>query len=293
MTEALIRAWRARTDRAVAWSSGQDPEPVLEALAMWVAVAVVGSASRVAPPERRALRKVGQRALLQLGGPLKIAGGDTDEDEDARDALRLAAAIAREGLALLDRDHPPHDGEPSDDPSSPPSRALGILIPPDEVVRMLRGELDGFAAGSLAWKIRRSRTARAELEMLLAVADASPLDHSGGESAAPRSRRLALAASEAAPVLDPARGRPLSTHPEAGAELVLFSEAHEAPGARKLAVYAESPEPIRLVAPELRTEDVREGYWVGSLHAGVTRIAATLQIGDRSYPWQLEVPDAK
>jgi hypothetical protein len=52
-------------------------------------------------------------------------------------------------------------------------------------------------------------------------------------------------------------------------------------------VYAEEPHALRLVAPELTTEDVREGYWIGSVADDAARVEATLHAGDRSAPWIL------
>jgi len=65
---------------------------------------------------------------------------------------------------------------------------------------------------------------------------------------------------------------------------VLFPD--EGDGAR-LAIYAEEPDPLRLVAPELTTEDVREGYWIGRVAPHTVHVSAVLHVGDRSQPWDL------
>jgi hypothetical protein len=104
----------------------------------------------------------------------------------------------------------------------------------------------------------------------------------------PPARTLSLAAAEAAAVLDPASGRIVGALEAAGAEAVLFEGAE----GRRLAVYAEDPEPLRLVAPELTTEDTREGYWIGRVEPGVTRLEATLHVGDRTEPWTLDLSHA-
>ena len=93
MTEQLIHRWRDDVRRAAEWRSGDDPEPVLDALALTVALELTGDLGRVAREERDALRKVGQLAMLQLGGP--------DRDEEELEALRMCAAIARDGLRAL------------------------------------------------------------------------------------------------------------------------------------------------------------------------------------------------
>ncbi|MEZ4335878.1 MAG: hypothetical protein R3B82_04560 [Sandaracinaceae bacterium] len=227
---------------------------MLDALALTVALELTGDLGRVAREERDALRKVGQLAMLQLGGP--------DRDEEELEALRMCAAIARDGLRALGGrplpDEPLIEGDPR------------VIIPPSGLSRLLRGQLDGFAAGALAMRVRRSPVAMAELSTLTRLA--SP----AGEE------KIALAAAEAAAVLDPAGGRLLDTHPTLGVEAYLFEGSE-----LRLALYAEDPDPLRLVAPELTTEDVREGYWIGRVADGVRRVEATLHVGDRSEPWVL------
>lgn len=254
MTERLIQKWRDDARRATQWRSGDDAEPVLEALALTVALELTGDLGRVAREERDALRKVGQLAMLQLGGP--------DRDEDELEALRMCAAIARDGLRALGGrplpDEPAIEGD------------VRVIIPPSDLTRMLGGQLDGFAAGALAMRVRRSEAALAELSTLIRLAAPA------GEE------KIALAAAEAAAVLDPAGGRLLGTHPTLGVEAYLFEGSE-----LRLALYAEEPDPLRLVAPELTTEDVREGYWIGRVADGVRRIEATLHVGDRAEPWAL------
>lgn len=251
--DALIREWRELAGRAGRWEAGADPEPVLEALALTVALELTGDLAHVSASERDALRKLGQRALLHVGG--------SSEDEDELEARRMCAAIARDGLRALASRPRPEETEIDARPA----------FPPGDLARLLAGRLDGFAAGSLAMRARRSPEALAELGALARL----------GERA---ERTLALAAAEASPVLDPAGGRTVGTLASLGAEAVLF----EGP-ARRLAVYAEDPEPLRLVAPELTTEDVREGYWIGRVAEGARRVEAVLHVGDRAEPWVIEL----
>jgi len=86
-------------------------------------------------------------------------------------------------------------------------------------------------------------------------------------------------------VLDPAEGRPLGVHPSLGVEAIVFEA--EADGVIRLALYAEEPAPLRLVAPELTTEDVREGYWIGRVEPGRSDVEAVLHVGERSEAWHL------
>ncbi|MBX3276154.1 MAG: hypothetical protein KF729_38230 [Sandaracinaceae bacterium] len=258
MLDRLIERWREGARRARAWQPSDDPEPVLEALAQTIALELTGALGHVARDERDALRRAGQVAMLQLGR------GDRDEDE--LEALRVCAALARDGLrALAGRALPE---EPS------PARDLRAVIPPAELARLLRGELDGFAAGALAMRVRRSEEALAELRAAFRL------------SGAPGQARLALAAAEAARVIDPAAGRLLGVHPSLGVEAVLFDPAEEG-GEVRLALYAEDPAPLRLLADGVSTLDVREGYWIGRVAAGVRALDAVLHAGERREPWHL------
>lgn len=258
MNDALIREWREQAARAARWQAGEDPEPVLEALALSVALELTGDLARVSAAERDALRKVGQRALLHVGGPPQ---GGTDDDEDELEARRMCASIARDGLRAIAGRARPEESELD-------ARAA---IPPGDLSRLLGGRLDGFAAGSLAMRARRSPEVMGELRALL-------------RTSRPEERTIALAASEASAVLDPAGGRMVGTLASIGAEAFVFEGAE-----RRLAVYAEDPAPLRLVAPELTTEDVREGYWIGRVAEGARRLEATLHVGDRVEPWVIDL----
>ncbi len=269
MTDRLFEQWRACAEAAADWRSGDDPEPVLEALALTVALELTSVLGRVPLADRGALRNLGQRAMLQLGGP--------ERDEEELEALRMCAAIAREGLRAL-AGRPPT--RPPED--APPRRDLRPLIPPGDLTRLLRGELDGFAAGSLAIQIRRSEPAMAELRMLIRSSEATSASESADPSR-PAVETIALAAAGPQAVLDPAQGRALGVHPTFGVEAVLFEEE----GRCRLALYAEEPDPLRLVAAELTTEDVREGYWIGRVAQGRTSVQATLHVGERSEIWDL------
>ncbi|MCC6877699.1 MAG: hypothetical protein IT378_25545, partial [Sandaracinaceae bacterium] len=142
----LIESWEQHAQAAQAWEPGRELEPVLGALALTVALELTGELGRVARAEREALKRVGQRALLHVGAT---------DDEDELEALRLSAALARDGLRALSG-RPPADGAPS-----------GLPVPAEELVRLAEGRLDGLSAGALAIRIRRDPRARAELSLLL------------------------------------------------------------------------------------------------------------------------------
>ena len=270
MSEQLIHQWRRSAEELASWRSGDDPEPVLEALALTAALELTSELGQVPSAERDGLRRLGQRAMLQIGGP--------DRDEDELEALRMCAAIAREGLRAL-------AGRPPEDAERGPGRDVRVLIPPGDLVRLLRGELDGFAAGSLAIQVRRSEPAMAELRMLTQLREPTSNEASPEVELAPEAdaQVFSLAAAGTEAVLDPAGGRALGVHPTLGVEAVLFRDEHSC----RLALYAESPAPLRLVAPELTTEDVREGYWIGRVQDGRDEVEATLHVGEESTPWML------
>jgi hypothetical protein len=253
MNDALITQWREHAARAFGWDAGEDPEPVLEALALSVALELTGDLGRAPRSERDRLRQIGQRALL-------FVGGQPAADEDELEARRMCAAIARDGLRAL-----------SSRPSEDAAAETRATIPAGDLSRMLGGRLDAFASGSLAMRVRRSKAAMAELALLIRLAD-------------PTERTIALAAAEGTSVLDPAGGRIVGRLEALGVEAFLFDGAP-----RRIAIYAEEPDALRLVAPELTTEDLREGYWVGRVADGARRIEATLHAGDKSADWVLEI----
>jgi hypothetical protein len=256
MNDALLQEWNECASRALEWTPGDDPMPVFEALALSVALELTGDLAHVRPADRDGLRAIGQRALL-------FAGAANDDEEDV-EAIRLASTVARDGLRAL-------SGRPVPE-EEPPGIDSRVLIMPRDLTRLLGGRLDGLTAGWLALRVRRSESALRELRAIARLA-------------APEGRRIALAAADAGAVLDPAGGRPVGTLAALGAEAVLFEGTP-----RRLAIYAESPDPLRLVAPELTTEDVREGYWLGRVAEGARRIDAMLHAGGKLERWILELP---
>lgn len=258
MNDALMKQWRDLTAAALTWEAGENPAPVLEALALSSALELTGDLAHLPAGERDRLRRIGQRALLFVGAAL--------EDEDEIEALRMSAALARDGLRALTGRPLAEESVPTIDPRWTTS--------PGELVRLLGGRLDGLAAGSLAIRIRRSPNALGELRALARLSTETE-------------RPIALAAADAAAVLDPAAGQVVGTLEALAAEAVLFEGEP-----RRLAVYSEDPAPLRLVAPELTTEDVREGYWVGRIQEGVRRIEAILHAGEHTEPWVIELSPA-
>lgn len=117
---------------------------------MTVALELTSLLSETTHGERDELRGLGLRALLQLAGH--------DHDDDELDSIRLAAALARDGLRAL--------YGPRRTVLETPEVDSRIVIPTADLVRLVHGELDGYAAASLALKVRRSSAALAELGVL-------------------------------------------------------------------------------------------------------------------------------
>ena len=80
-------------------------------------------------------------------------------------------------------------------------------------------------------------------------------------------------------MIDPAEGHPIGALDAVGAEAILFEGPVDPAHERRIAVYAEDPSPLRLVAEGLTTEDVREGYWIGRVADGLERLEAVLHVG--------------
>lgn len=330
MGKYLIQRWQACAQSARSWTDGNDPEPVLEALAMTLALEVAGDLHSVAPHERDGLRRKGQRALLQLA---PRADGQARSDDDV-EAQRTAAALARDGLRALrggplrpaprtasaatagpGRARPPFADTPSaaDTDAGAPAQpsaeslesALLSIAPPSQIRRWLTGDMDGFEAGALAVVIRTSVTALREVRLLgrqLALGDdgwadaanapgagRAPTEQALTEQALTKQRWAAAGVERPADglmltsILDPASGRSVAHLEALDAEAVVF----EAEGVRRLAVYAETDAPVRLVASALTLEAQMPGYWQGRIDGDIQKLETTLYVGDHARPWTL------
>lgn len=265
MTEsALLEAWKTLAQAALEWKPGDDLESIFEALSMSSALELTSDLPLTRSETRTQLRRLGQRAMLHLA--------QYDEDEEALEAMRHCASLARDGLrALSER---PLNERPL---SSSPSTNDSLLAPPKQIMNLLEGRLDGFEAASLAIRIRRDARARLELERLLELRQ-----NHGQET-----HRIALAAAESIQVLDPSQGRSLGTCPDIEVEAVLFETENE----YQLALYAASSLSVRLDAEQLTFRGQREGYWLGTVQENTTKIRAILHAGDAQYPWELTLTD--
>lgn len=270
----LSRAWEEKARAALGWREEDPLEPVLEALALSVAVEITGDLAELPPSLRDELRRLGQRALLHVGGLFGRASSDADED--AQEALRIAVALARDGLRALS------GRAPDEEPERPPPSGR-------EIARLLAGRLDAYEAASIARRVRASPSARDELAWALRrqrgaddrdpAAEVPRLD-------APIAATTRLAAAEGEEMRDPASGRRLSALIDPGtgvqlAELFAFS-------GRVLAVYAASGEPVRVEGEGLRTETMQPGYWAGR-HEGGGAVQGVAHVGDLAQPFRVDL----
>jgi hypothetical protein len=254
MSGELRKMWTEAARSALGWREGEPIAPVLEALALSVALELMGELPAMPAKLREELRRIGQRALLH-------AGAEPPDDEDAEDALRLAVALARDGLRALAGRAP--DAEPAGPPPSP-----------REIARLLGGRVDAFQAAWIARRARASEAAREEIAWAMRrrrAAGATPV-------------RLAAADGEA--LRDPAEGQRIATivDPRTGAEV---AEAYAFPNGT-IAVYADSGAVVRLESEAVCTEIMQPGYWLGRRvgESAEGPIEGTLHVGDNAYPFR-------
>jgi len=106
--------------------------------------------------ERRALIARGKLAI----GPLSSAALPSDDEDERVLALRLVRTAAQRGLARLTHaSEVPEHGARSDGP--------GDRVPERTLLRLVRGELDGFRAQEISRRIAASAEAGIELRLLL------------------------------------------------------------------------------------------------------------------------------
>lgn len=263
MIEELSNAWKDKARAAIAWREDEPLEPVLEALALSVAVEITGDLASLPSSTRDELRRVGQRALLHVGTLFAAPGSSGADAEEVEEGMRIAIALARDGLrALAGR---PAEREPE---RAPPA--------PREIARLLEGRLDAYEAASIARRIRASPSAREELAWSLRRRAA------GGEEP------VRLAAAEGDEMRDPATGRRLlallddeRAERAVLAEIFVFSD-------RLIAVYASSGAPVRVEGEGLRTEAMQPGYWAGR-HEGEGAVEGVVHVGDARKRFRVEL----
>lgn len=251
MRDGRRQAWERALQRIGAWREGDDPEPVLEGLALLVVLDLAGDLEMLSAADRTVLRERGRRALL--AGPPAHDAPDPEDWQHARD-------LARAGLSLV-------DGRPARAPADPLHPTDGALI------RMLRGEPDGLTAAARAAHVRGCDACLGRLRVLR-MAD--------GEATVPS---LAVAAATAAPMRAPTEGRVVARLADPEVEAVVFEDGAE----RYLAIYASASEPVRLVAEGVTTQQMLSGYWLGRVGPSTRRIGGALHVGDRTVTLEIEL----
>jgi hypothetical protein len=259
MRERFEATWAERVHRARTWQAGDDPEPVLEALGQAVVRHLVGALEEVPAEERQALEAV--------AGPAMAAARERAlADPDEREGWLGSVAMAALGLRLL-------QGEPAGDLSAIP-RDLRRPTP-RRLTAALDGRLDGLSAASCAlWYLVHGA---GEARMIWSMVG-------GAEPADADERPILVAAAEPAPMRPPREGRPIATRSDPDVEAVWFAAE------RELALYAREEVYVALTAQGVTTRDLRPGYWLGSVDAGVgPELGASLKVGDRVVPWRLQL----
>ncbi len=281
-TEHRTAAWETRARPVLSWRDGEPVLPVLEALALAVALETTGDLPLVPQRLRDGVRAVGRRALLQSA--LRPSERRPSTHGPSAPPTPIAAAsipaASIPSMAGVDaRSHATAGAGPAEVPSSEYDesdealeahqlavalardglRALsGLPCPAEppgrppsarELARLIDGEAEPFEAASIARRVRRSPRAQAELGWALR------LDRPDA------SKSVRLAAEDGDAMRDPALGRVVSVvlDPDDGssvAEVVAFADG-------RFAVYAEHGRPIRVEGRALRTESMQSGYWLG------------------------------
>jgi hypothetical protein len=220
--EAVVGARDGLEDRRA------ELEAIFEILAMTVALEAIGSLQRVPAATRESLRRVGARALLQIGTLLT-----SDDDDDRAEAVRLVGPYARDGLRAL-------AGK-----EAPAPRRDDAVVLDGELVGLLRGSFDGLRLAEIAWRVRESSEARRGLALLQRLG-------ADGEQARPR---LRLAADGGATMRDPSAGRRIAELTVAGhvIELHRFEDG-------TIAAYAASAVLLRLGGAHVSPRISRLGY---------------------------------
>lgn len=266
MTASLRRRLQRELAQAASWEPGQDPAPVFEALGYASLVDAIGARDLLGRDEAKSLRGAGRKALLAFGPDATSRGEDEDEDaEDLAIARRKIAEIARAGLGSLERASAQPDAAGTSTSLHPPSRTL---------VRMLKGDVDGLTAGHWAMHIRECAACQNEIAVVRMTAGET------GDIGA-----LAIAAARPASVRAPAGGRVVGEKKRPALEAVLFEDDT----GRRLAVYAQASDPVRLVAEGVTTEDTLEGYWIGRVEEGVAELRAQAFVGDEVVEWVIQL----
>lgn len=252
---ACARALGATRASAGEGSERERAEHVLEATAFVVGLEAIGRVGSITPADGVALASLARRTVLTASG-LAV-------DEDDREGLELASRYAREGLRALSRSVVVTRDA---DEAPPPARDL---------VRFLRGELDGFASADLAMRLRGSPRGRAELATFVPSVPSAPRERL-------RVAADTLGATFEPVVRDPSEGRLVGTLTLAGSaiEAFLFDGV--------LALYAEPPKLLTVTSAGVVTRGLSAGY-VELVVGDSEALGLRIECGDEVVDWALRL----
>ncbi len=265
--EALAAKWAAAVEAAHAfaraYAEDDASEEAIEDLiepAGWVLVLVVLDALDGAD-ERNAERSAVRTAVA--------AALEHCEDE-------LVRGVGEAVLRALGSPHASNGNVTSIAKTVWPADA--IRPSPRRLSRLLRGELDGFAAAHVAGWLHAHPE---ECELVRAMVRI--------ESEQPPS--IELAAASGGHMRDPSEGEVVGTKQAVDDKTAIDLEAvlFRKPSPRQIAIYAAEPIAVRFEADGVTTDEIAPGYWIGTLDRTVrTTIEGKVHAGSQVEPWTIE-----
>jgi hypothetical protein len=266
VSERLLQRFHEQATQALSWKQGRDATAVLEALGSALFLHVAGELHRTDSVTRKRLASIASQVLLAKAhvASSRSDGEEGDQDEDDLAAAQAAVTrMSRAGLAALSGKALELEG--------------GTRIHPATLTfaRMFHGEADGLTSGRYAMHIARCEECQARLDALRFV-----------ESTERSSEEWSVAAAASAQVRDPSTGSKVGTLATPSLEAVLFPD-------RRLAVYADSNDPLRVVAEGVTTEQTLGGYWLGRIPEGMTAIEATVHFAGVEHRWRIALGPRK
>jgi hypothetical protein len=271
MSSTLRKRFEALCTRALRTDPEDDLDPAVEALGYALWLGAIGAKDQIPTKTSSALTLLGHRALDA------IHTGPTDTDEDSAAVNATLAAIVHGALW-----HMRGSGKTNVmawqrlAPRAHPSTAT--------FARLLAGTADGLTAGRCGLHVATCDVCRRELNVLQASSTVqSRVAEAAGvyEAAEP----LRLAAAEVAHVRAPSEGVVVGRRDKPAIEAVLFNDTD----ARRLALYTERGDVLRVVADGATTEDVLPGYWLGKLDAKVKALETKVSVAGKTVTWTLPV----
>ncbi len=258
MPERLRQRWDDLLHQVRAHEVDADPAAALEAFGYALVYGLLEAEGSLPDADRRLLLSL-EPTIKTRARELSLASADADE----RDEWLQAVAVAEAGASALGVQRAPSIAGLLSDPIEPSPRRL---------LSMLKGELDGFSAASVAaWYLRRDPE---EVRRLWRLRD----------GAADEVEPILLAADGHKSVRSPMGGRLLGELAALHIEAIFFDED------RQLAVYSADRLPVRVMAESFTTLDTQLGYWLGTVEPGVKgSVEVEVRVGEKVERWTLEI----